>query len=156
MPKSPKPPRIPQARDYLWQALRRLRRATARELAAVTERPKNAVQVDLRYLVSTGFVRVERAVYSLMRDTGVKPPMFVFDPKTRRLRGAVDRNTRIAYGIDGNAAPAIGRRANWMPKVEPVKRPSPKSGRRKKPHRSQRTVIAPYQQRLRDRKTVSS
>lgn len=135
MSKQPKPPRVPPARDDLWQALRRLRRATARELAAVCERPKNAIQVDLRYLVRTGYAAFDgdrpRRVHRLIDDTGVKPPMFIFGPG-KELLGAMDRNTRKLRGVDG-AAPAaeLTRRANWCPKVRCPK-PDPGKPKRRK------------------------
>ncbi len=153
-----KKPREPEQLGFLWKALRRLRRATAIDLAMVTERPKNAVQRDLRLLVATGFVRVEgkrlTTVHVMARDEGPKPPMFIFDPKSRELRGAVDRNTRKAWGLNGKEVPpdelGVHRRANWMPKVECRKPTRP--ARRK--HRDQRKVIAPYQQRLNEREAA--
>lgn len=125
MAKETKPPRIPQSRDFLWKSLRIMRRATARQLAAVTMRPKNSVQVDLRALVATGYVRLDGkggrggrdVVHTLVRDSGPKPPLFVLNGKT--LLGAVDRNTLETFGIDGGAPPhdLLKRRANWMPKL---------------------------------------
>lgn len=136
-----KRPNIPESRDVLWQALRRLRKATARELAAVTERPKNAVQVDLRYLTRTGYVRVEgedrNAIYTLLRD-GVRPPMFIL--RGKELLGAVDRNTHERYGVDGGPPPddeTVRGRRKWCPKGAP---------KRKHRHRRGpgRRVIAPH------------
>ena len=113
--RSTKGPIVPESRDFLWQALRQMRTATARELAAITERPKNSVQVDLRYLVHTGYVRMsdgEVPTYTLIRDTGVRPPQFIMDGND--LTGAVDRNTHKHFGIDGNPPPAkVGRQGRF-------------------------------------------
>jgi hypothetical protein len=132
-----KPPkrlaRTPESRDFLWQALRQLRTATARELAAVTERPKNSVQVDLRYLVRTGYVRVQgadrNATYTLIRDTGVQPPLFV--GRRNEILCAVDRNTHEHFGLDGNPPPApeqLPPLRRWLPKGKPPKRSKRRSG----------------------------
>lgn len=120
MSREPKPPRIPQARDFVWQSLRRMRSASLGELTAVTERPRNSVCVELRYLVRTGYVVVDKGTHRLVRDSGPKPPMFVM--KRNTLLAAYDRNTRLAYGVDGAPAPPIVHRANWMAKVEPPHR----------------------------------
>ncbi len=92
-------PHLPRHRELLWQTLRILRRATTQHLVAVTERPKNAVQRELRYLERTGYVRTnakgaryDTCTWWIVRDTGPKPPQFVIG-HNGDLERAVDRNT---------------------------------------------------------------
>ncbi len=146
-----KPPRVlartPESRDFLWQALRQLRTATARELAAVTERPKNSVQVDLRYLVRTGYVRNQGedrdATFTLIRDTGPLPPLFV--GRKDELVCAVDRNTHARFGVDGNAPPPVTE-------LPLMRRWLPKGGAPKRGKSQPRTVIAPHMAEKKRRK----
>lgn len=116
-----KPPRIPRAREMIWQSLRIMRKATTSSLVAVSERPKKSVQRELRDLERTGYIRVENPdagyrdrVHIIIRDTGPKPPLFLM--KGREAIGAVDRNTCEAFGVNGGAPPSPGRIANWMHK----------------------------------------
>lgn len=118
-----KPPRVPRQREILWQTLRILRAATTQQLVTVTGRPKNTVQRELRDLKRTGYVRADdetvgyhECTWRLVRDSGPKPPLFIMEGG--RLTGAVDRNLRQVFGVDGSAPPPIGRRANWLNKVQ--------------------------------------
>jgi|GEM_PF-819440 len=118
-----KPPRVPRQREILWQTLRILRSATTQHLVAVTGRPKNTVQRELRFLSRTGYVRADdervgyhECTWRLIRDSGPKPPLFIM--KGKRLTAAVDRNLRQVVGVDGGAPPPIGRRANWLNKLQ--------------------------------------
>lgn len=149
-----KPPRIPESREVLWKALRVMRVATARQLAAVCERPKNSVQVDLRYLMRTGYLRIDGSVdqrnrnnpYTLIRDTGPKPPMFVIVDK--ELRGAVDRNTRDIFGVDGGPPPVDAfqhhQRGCWMPKASPARGRPLRAPKKSPAGHTLRTVVTPH------------
>lgn len=129
MGKPVKPLGEAKSRRELWQALRIKRQATTGDLRTITGRPKNSLQVDLRHLRRTGYIeRVGRvdAVWRLVRDTGPKPPSFLYRPEKhkRRLIGAMDGNTREIFGADGKSPPApdeIGRR-HHLQKM-PVPRP---------------------------------
>jgi hypothetical protein len=96
---------LPRQREILWQTLRILRRATTQHLVAVTDRPKNAVQRELRYLERTGYVRTnakgaryDKCTWWLVRDTGPKPPRFVIGDDGDLAR-AVDRNTGALFNV---------------------------------------------------------
>lgn len=121
MARPTKPPRIPRARELIWQSLRIMRKATTASLVAISERPKKSVQRELRDFVRTGYVCVDNPeagyrerVHRMVRDTGPKPPLFLM--KGRQAIGAVDRNTREVFGVDGGEPPRLGRIANWMQK----------------------------------------
>jgi hypothetical protein len=143
-----KPPTLarhaPRSRALLWQALRQLRTSSARELAAVTQRPKNSIQVDLRYLVRTGYARVHGedldAVYTLIRDTGPLPPLFV--GRRDEILCAVDRNTHRHFGVDGNPPPTpeeLPLLRRWMPKGKP-----PRQRKHKHWRGPERKMIVPH------------
>lgn len=121
MARPTKPPRIPRAREMIWQALRIMRKATTSALIAVSERPKKSVQRELRDLERTGYIRVENPdagyrdrVHSIIRDTGPKPPLFLM--RGREAIGAMDRNTRETFGLNGGEPPEPGRVAPWTNK----------------------------------------
>ena len=121
MARQPKPPRIPRAREMIWQSLRIMRKATTSSLVAVSERPKKSVQRELRDFERTGYIRVENPeagyrdrIHCIIRDTGPKPPLFLMQGK--EAIGAVDRNTCEVFGINGGPPPKLGRIANWMQK----------------------------------------
>lgn len=121
MARPTKPPRIPRARELIWQSLRIMRKATTAALVTISERPKKSVQRELRDFVRTGYVRVENPeagyrerVHHLIRDTGHKPPLFLM--KGKAAIGAVDRNTGEVFGINGGDPPQLKRVANWMHK----------------------------------------
>jgi hypothetical protein len=144
MSREPKKPRVPESRGYLWKALRLRRSATAREIATITERPKKSVQVDLRYLRRTGYVRLEGKTFVLIRDSGPKPPMYLFDTD-HQLIGAMDRNDQQIYGVDGKKPPAsIRHRGNWVPKVKPGKGHRESVKRRVACGMPRRRVLPPY------------
>ena len=124
----PLPVREPKSRRRLWRALRQLRTSETSRLVAVTEVARGTVQRDLRCLYRTGYIAKTRhpnptggteTVWRLVRDTGPKPPMFLFAPDRGPLTGALDRNTRRTFGLDGKplADDLTRARANWLPKV---------------------------------------
>lgn len=98
-------PHVPRQREILWQTLRILRKATTQHLVAVTDRPKNTVQRELRYLERTGYVRTDaqgarydECTWWLIRNTGPKPPQFVMGARGDIVR-AIDRNTREVFKV---------------------------------------------------------
>lgn len=110
MPKPYVGARQPAERDVLWQSLRVMRRATTAELAAVTERPRRDVSRQLRRLARVGYLASSQpgkgrrgASWSILRDTGPKAPVFLFEDGN--LIGAVDRNTLSVFGVDGGEPP---------------------------------------------------
>jgi hypothetical protein len=124
MNKPPKPPRIPKGRDDLWRVLRIMPRVCIRDLAAITDRPAASIRREMLRLSRTGYAVLHNAngarskrKWALVRNTGPNPPLFMLDGTT--LIGAVDRNTRETYGVDGGKPPVIGRRGRhpWLPKI---------------------------------------
>lgn len=103
--------RIRTPEENMWHALRRLRTASATDLAAHATTDTVTVTVEAasaycRVLLAAGYLRVSRkanpknaraAIYNLARDTGPKPP------KPKRIRAVVDPNTGDTHLIGGAA-----------------------------------------------------
>lgn len=127
--KEPLKAREPKSRRRLWRALRQLRTSETSRLVVVTEVARGTVQRDLGHLHRTGYLaKTSRpnqlggteTTWRLVRDTGPKPPMFLFAANRGPLTGAIDRNTGAAYGLDGKplADDLRRQRANWWPKAK--------------------------------------
>lgn len=91
-------PRIGNARQRIWNALRVYKRFTAAEIAPVAEATQDNVQKYLRALARSGYLRLERAkrngcvdghaVWKLLRNSGPRCPIVrtdqgsVYDPNS--------------------------------------------------------------------------
>jgi len=103
---NPKPK--PSRRDLMWRAIRQLRVFDTGKVALCTEVDREVARRFLVVLRRAGYIAPNggRSRFRLVRDTGPRAPMEMGD-ENRAMIGALDRNTGVAYGVDGGPPPEV-------------------------------------------------
>lgn len=107
---------MPSMQERLWRAMRIRRSFKLKDLTLVTETTLDYAGKYVHVLRRSGFLNERGDRFVLVRDSGPKPPqvLFHYEAGQRHRVGALDRNTKTTYGLDGNAPPK---------RREPVKTP---------------------------------
>lgn len=99
-------PPPPGKRERMWNAIRQLRIVDPQKLALCTESSAEDARRFMALLRRAGYmVRADQRKSRLVRNTGPKPPMIMWDDTV--AEGLLDRNTGVAYGLDNAPAPVV-------------------------------------------------